>query len=105
MKIPVDEISQSPKEITFSEKVEELNEIYRRSNYPDFGFPSSIEVELIYYRSGRDIFFDGSFRGQLTGCCGRCLENYSFTLDERFCFCVDAGTGQVGARGRRIAQR
>ena len=28
MKIPVDEIPQSPKEISFSESVEELNEIY-----------------------------------------------------------------------------
>lgn len=86
MKIPVDEIPQSPKEITFSEKIEELNEIYRRSNYPDFGFPPSVEVELVYYRSGPDILFDGRFYGAFTGCCGRCLENYSFTLDRDFAF-------------------
>jgi uncharacterized protein len=86
MKIPVDEIPQSPKEITFPEKIEELNEIYCRSTYPDFGFPPFIEVDLVYYRSGPDIFFNGTFRGHFTGCCGRCLENYSFTLDTDFAF-------------------
>jgi uncharacterized protein len=86
MKIPVDEIPQSPKELTFSEKIEELNKLCRRNDHPDFGFPPSIEAHLVYYRSGSDIFFDGSFRGQFTGCCGRCLENYSFTLDKDFAF-------------------
>lgn len=86
MKIPVDEIPQSPKEITFPEKIEELNEIYRRSTYPEFGFPPFIEVDLVYHRSGRDIFFNGRFRGRFIGCCGRCLENYSFTLDRDFAF-------------------
>ena len=86
MKIPVDEIPQSPKEIAFSEKIEELNEIYRRSKNPDFGFPPSLDVDLTYYRSGAELFFDGSFRGQFTGYCGRCLEQYSFTLDQDFAF-------------------
>jgi uncharacterized protein len=86
MKIPVDEIPQSPKEIAFSEKIEELNEIYRRSKNPDFGFPPSLDVDLTYYRSGAELFFDGNFRGQFTGYCGRCLEQYSFTLDQDFVF-------------------
>lgn len=86
MKIPVDEIPQSPKEIAFSENIEELNEIFRRSATPDFGFPPTLAVELVYYRSGQDIFFSGSFHGQFSGCCSRCLENYSFTLDKDFAF-------------------
>lgn len=84
MKIPVDEIPQSPKEISFSENIEELNEIYRRSNNPDFAFPALLEVDLSYYRSGSDIFFDGSFRGEIVGRCGRCLEDYRFTMDSSF---------------------
>jgi uncharacterized protein len=86
MKIPVDEIPQSPKEITFREKIDELNELYRRSDYADFDFPPYIEVNLMYYRSGSDMIFDGRFHGLFTGCCGRCLENYSFTLDKNFAF-------------------
>jgi DUF177 domain-containing protein len=86
MKISVDEIPQSPKEIKFSESIEELNELYRRSNNRDFSFPTALAVDLIYYRSGADIFFSGRFEGQFTGCCSRCLENYNFTLDKEFEF-------------------
>jgi uncharacterized protein len=99
MKISVDEIPQSPKEIRFSESIEELNEIYRRSKNRDFGFPSLLEVELVYYRSGSELFFSGSFRGRFTGCCGRCLENYSFTLNQKFDFILtpDPARSERGA--------
>jgi uncharacterized protein len=86
MKISVDEIPQSPREIKFSESLEELNNIYRRGKSPDFGFPASLEVELVYYRSGSDLFFSGSFRGRFTGTCSRCLEDYDFPLESRFDF-------------------
>jgi uncharacterized protein len=84
MKISVDEIPQSPKEIAFSENIEELNEIYRRTNNPDFGFPPRLDVDLTYYRSGLEIFLSGDFRGSFRGCCGRCVENYDFTLASHF---------------------
>jgi uncharacterized protein len=86
MKISVDEIPQSPKEIKFSESIEELNEIYRRSKNRDFAFPPLLEVELVYYRSGSQLFFSGNFHGRFTGYCSRCLENYGFTLAKGFDF-------------------
>jgi DUF177 domain-containing protein len=86
MKIPVDEIPQSPKEISFSENIEALNELYHGGKNPEFGFPPVLEVDLAYYKSGSDIFFDGNFRGEFKGYCGRCLEYYSFTLDRAFAF-------------------
>jgi uncharacterized protein len=86
MKIPVDEIPQSPKEITYSENIEDLNKIFRRSDHPEFDFPPSLKVDVVYYKSGPDIFFNGHLRGQFFGCCGRCLENYGFTLEKDFAF-------------------
>lgn len=86
MKIPVDEIPQSPKEITFSENIEGLSEIFRRSKNPEFGFPPRLAVRLTYYRSGADLFFNGAFQGEFTGSCGRCLDQFSFTLDQDFAF-------------------
>ena len=56
MKISVDEIPLTPKEIDFSESVEELNHIYSRESNRDFGFPSALDVHLVYYRSGGELF-------------------------------------------------
>jgi uncharacterized protein len=86
MKIPVDEIPQSPKEISFTENIEELNQVFRSSKNPDFRFPAFLDVSVSYYRSGADLFFGGRFRGDFAGSCGRCLEQYSFTLDQDFAF-------------------
>ena len=86
MKIAVDEIPQTPKEIDFSESVEELNHIYSRESNRDFGFPPSLDVHLVYYRSGAELFFSGRLRGPLTGRCGRCLEEFGFALDKHFDF-------------------
>lgn len=86
MKIPIDEILESPKHITFSEKIAELNDVFRRSKSSDFHFPALLGVELTYYRSGADLFFNGRLQGAITACCGRCLEEYSFTLAQDFAF-------------------
>lgn len=91
MKISIDEVPQSPKEIQFSESTEELNEIYRRSDRPDFSFPGSVEVQLVYYKSGREIFFSGRFASRVTGCCARCLDDYDFSLDKEFDFVLAPG--------------
>lgn len=84
MKISIDEIPQTPKEIDFSENVEELNQIYSRDNNPDFGIPPSLDVHLAYYRSGPEIYLSGYFCGAFTGHCGRCLEEFDFSLDKTF---------------------
>jgi DUF177 domain-containing protein len=91
MKISVDDVPQSPKEINFSESVEELNEIYRRSKNPDFEFPPLLEVDLVYYRAGPELFFSGNFSGRFTACCGRCLDKFKFILSKGFEFVLTPG--------------
>lgn len=86
MKIPVDEILQSPKQIAFAEDITGLNEVFRRSESSDFSFPPSLGVTLTYYRSGADLFFDGNLQGEIAGLCGRCLDEYTFSLDQDFAF-------------------
>ena len=84
MKIPISDIPQSPKEIQFSESIEALNEIYGRSASWDFRFPPFLNVDLLYYRSGEELFFRGRFSGTFQGCCSRCLTIYSFDLAKEF---------------------
>jgi uncharacterized protein len=84
MKLSLDDIPQSPKAVRFSEKVEDLNEIYRDGQIREFQFPAFMEVELVYYRSGQDIFFRGSFGGVFGADCSRCLKRYSFPFEKNF---------------------
>ena len=84
MKIPVDDIPQSPKEIRFSERIEALNELYTGDKDADFRFPPQLDVSLTYYRSGQEIFFHGRLAGEITARCGRCLDDYVLRLDRQF---------------------
>ena len=86
MKIPVDEISPTAKEIRYFERIEDLNEIYTSTQVRDFKFPPSLNVRLVYYRSGDEILFQGSLSGNFTASCSRCLASYSFNLAKEFDF-------------------
>lgn len=86
MIIRVDDITESPKEIRFAEKIDELNEIYAKGQFRDFQFPAFLDIHLTCYRPGGDLFFQGSFHGGFEGHCSRCLRRYSFALDKDFEF-------------------
>lgn len=86
MKIAVDRITESPKDIRFAESTEELNLIYGKGEAKDFRFPPFLDVNLVYYRSGRELFFHGSLGGTVQGCCSRCLASYVFSLSKDFDF-------------------
>jgi uncharacterized protein len=102
MKISVDEVPQSPHEVQFSESIEELQETYRQSNHRDFAIPPRLDVDLVYYRSGQDIFFYGDFHGRFTGICGRCLEPYNFTLDKQFEFVLTPDLSKFDRRAEEL---
>jgi len=102
MKISIDEIPQAPKEITFSESVEELKKIYSQSRTREFGFPASLEVELRFYRAAADLFFDGRIRGELRGVCGRCAEEYVFSLDQPFEFVLIPDPGKAERKAEEL---
>ena len=84
MIILVDQITESPKKIRFAESIEQLNQA--TDLVRDYRFPDFMDVDVVFYRSGRELFFEGSFRGRLEGNCGRCLKGYSFALEKKFSF-------------------
>lgn len=104
MKIPIDDIPQSPKEISFSEPVEELNEIYAKGSARDFRFPPVLRVTLAYYRSGRELFFRGWFEGSIGASCSRCLKDFAFNMDRQFEFVLVPDPG-IAARGAEELNR
>ncbi|MFQ5683213.1 MAG: DUF177 domain-containing protein [Candidatus Binatia bacterium] len=52
----------------------------------DFHFPPLLDVDMVYYRSGLDLFFQGLLGGTVEGCCGRCLNSFSLRIEKKFAF-------------------
>ena len=104
MKIPVSDIPESSKEIKFSERLEALNEIYANGAACDFHFPPLLDIDLVYYRSGQELFFHGKFSGMFQGCCSRCLKSYSFDLAKEFDFVLVPSPGKI-ERGAEALNR
>jgi len=102
MKIPVDEICEAPKEICYFERIGDLNEIYGSNPVRDFKFPSSLAVRLVYYRSGVDIFFRGSFGGSFDASCSRCLAGYRFALEKQFEFVLSPNPSRCERRAEAL---
>jgi len=90
MKLLAEEITEAPKSVSFAESTEELNLIYKEGESRDFCFPPHLDIDLIYYRSGREMIFSGRFEGTLEGYCSRCLKTYSFPLEKDFDFVLTA---------------
>jgi DUF177 domain-containing protein len=85
MKIAVDDIKASPKELSYTEDVDELNARLGRG-VRDYRVAAGLGVDVEYYRAGLDVFFRGALHGQVLGSCSRCLEEYTFGLDHPFAF-------------------
>ncbi len=103
MKIPVDDIPQSPEEIKFSESIEELSELWAKNGAWDFRAPPFLDVALVYYRSGREVFLHGRLDGTFTACCGRCLTSYSFPLGREFDYVLVPQAAPLERRGVKIS--
>jgi uncharacterized protein len=91
MKLLIAQITENPKELDFRESSEELNRIYS-GEARDFRFTQPLEVRLVYYRSGPDLFFNGHVKAAVEGRCSRCLKGYSFPLDKDFDFVLAPDT-------------
>jgi uncharacterized protein len=98
MKIAIDDIKATPRELSYTEDVDELNLRLARGTR-DYRLPAGLGVDVEYYRAGLDLFFRGSLRGEVLGSCARCLEEYRFGLDQPFSFVLTpraaAGSGSA----------
>ncbi|HEX9879846.1 MAG TPA: DUF177 domain-containing protein [Candidatus Binatia bacterium] len=86
MKIAVNQITESFKETRFQEGIDELNRTCAAEPGADFQFPSPLEVNLTYYRSGQEILFQGDLKGNVEGRCSRCLKKYLLAIEKKFDF-------------------
>ncbi len=100
MKICIEDIRETGKTIAFAEEIGDLNELLAQDQTVDYQFRRAVDVNVTYYRSGVDLFFDGHLVGQVSGNCARCLEAYPFTIERDFVFVLKPATpAQVSRRG------
>lgn len=85
MKIAIDDIKATPKQLSYTENVDELNARLDRGTR-DYRVPAGLGVDVEYYRAGLDLFFRGALHGEVLGTCARCVEEYTFGLDQPFSF-------------------
>jgi uncharacterized protein len=100
MKIAVEDIKVTPKELEYAEEVMDLNARLDRGVH-DYRLPVGLGVTVQYYRAGLDIFFQGTLHGRVLGTCARCLEEYGFDLDRPFVFVLTPRTAALG--GTRLS--
>jgi uncharacterized protein len=85
MKIPLHDILPVSTELGYPEHVEELNVLLRSGHGScDYQFAHDLDVHVSFYRAERDLFFDGSVRGEATATCGRCLESFGLAVAKDF---------------------
>jgi len=85
MKILLEDIEATPKELSYTEDVGALNAALARGAH-DYQVPEGYQVDVEYYRAGLEVFFEGTLRAEVVGTCARCLEEYRFPLAQRFDF-------------------
>ena len=86
LKIAIHQITESFKEVCFQEEIKGPNRTHGEEPGSDFRFPYPIDVQLTYYRSGKDLFFLGELTGTVEGQCSRCLKSYQFPIEKKFDF-------------------
>jgi uncharacterized protein len=102
MKIALDDIKATPRELSYTEEVDELNARLGRG-VRDYRVPAGLDVGVEYYRAGLDVFFRGSLHGQVLGTCARCLDEYAFELDQPFVFVLAPRAAGVTQAARLTA--
>lgn len=99
MKIALDDIKASPKQLSYTEDVEELNARLGRG-VQDFRVTRGLQIDVEYYRAGVDVFFSGAAHGEVHGSCARCLEDYAFTFERPFTFVLTPRAAGLPSHGR-----
>ncbi|MGD9765561.1 MAG: DUF177 domain-containing protein [Candidatus Binatia bacterium] len=78
MRIRIRDIEETTKELVYDEPTAELNPLLEHGPVHDFEFLGPARVALRYYRSGQELFLDGTIRTDTAGHCARCLSRFEF---------------------------
>ena len=80
MKLPVDDVTEIPTTLTFTEDVEDLA-ARLRLGAPDWRSTAALECELTHYRAASELVLTGMIHAPLLATCARCVEEFLWVLD------------------------
>lgn len=86
MRVALQDISESTKELTFDEPTSELNPLFDRGGVCDYRFEAPATVHVSCHRTGMEVFVAGRLDGRARGQCARCLEWFDLDLEAPFSF-------------------
>ena len=86
MKLRIDDIADSAKEISFAESEDEINRILEKGPLTEFRVEEPIGVTVSYYRAGTELFFEGDLQASTTAICARCAEEFAAPSGRDFRF-------------------
>ena len=84
MKIRIEDITADAREIAFSESALEVNRLLDKNPIHEYHVEGPIGVEVSYYRSGMDLFFEGDLNWMTTATCARCVDEFNVTGRRHF---------------------
>jgi uncharacterized protein len=84
VRIAIEDIKSIPTEVHFVEEAKELNHLLGQNGEADYRLTTPLRIHLTHVRSGDDLLFSGTIRGDAVGQCGRCLEEYPLSLTREF---------------------
>jgi uncharacterized protein len=83
VKINVYDIKEEAKELAYDEPTDELNALMELGAH-DFDFPRPLHVNLVHYRAGQELIFQGTLTGDVIGHCARCLDDFGLPIERHF---------------------
>ena len=83
MKINVCDIKAEAKALAYDEPTDDLNALMALGAH-DFDIPAPLHVNLVHYRAGQELLFQGTLNGCVIGHCARCLEDFTMQIERPF---------------------
>ena len=88
MKLRIDDITADVKELWFNESEQETNHLLAKGPIQEYRILAPLDVDLSYYRSGMELFFEGKLSAPVMATCARCAEEFSRPAARSFRFVV-----------------
>ena len=81
MIVRVPDLSSEVRHVEFSESAAALNDVLASAHgWSEQRFDEEIHVDAEIYKTGTDVYYDGSIEGAVTCTCPRCAEEFRWPL-------------------------